>query len=128
MRVTPGPRGGWVFTTETGAPISPRTDSSHWKQLLKDAGIHDSRLHDARHTAATILLLLGVSQPTMMSVMGWSNPAMAQRYAHVVDPIRRDVAERLGGLLWDPAEPPPGGQMRLRMRLGRETPVRARRL
>ncbi len=99
--------GGWVFTTETGAPISPRTDWSHWKQLLKDAGIRDSRLHDARHTAATILLLLGVSQPTIMNVMGWSNPAMAQRYAHVVDPIRRDVAERLGGLLWDASQPPP---------------------
>ncbi|MDC5697802.1 site-specific integrase [Intrasporangium calvum] len=99
--------GDWVFTNEAGAPISPRTDWSHWKQLLKDAGLRDSRLHDARHTAATILLLLGVSQPTMMTVMGWSNPAMAQRYAHVVDPIRRDVAARLDVLLWDAVQPPP---------------------
>jgi integrase len=99
--------GVWVFSTEIGAPISPRTDWSHWKQLLKDADIRDSRLHDARHTAATVLLLLGVSQPTMMNIMGWSNPAMAQRYAHVVDPIRRDVADRVGGLLWEQAESPP---------------------
>lgn len=97
----------WVFTTETGSPIGPRTDWGHWKQLLKDAGIRDSRLHDARHTAATVLLLLGVSQPAMMNIMGWSNAGMAQRYAHVVDPIRRDVAERLGGLLWDQPESPP---------------------
>lgn len=97
--------GDWVFTTETGAPVSPRTDWSHWKRLLKDAGIRDSRLHDARHTAATVLLLLGVSQTTIMNAMGWSNPAMTQRYAHVVDPIRHDVATRLGGLLWDVPEP-----------------------
>ena len=99
--------GGWVFATGTGAPINPRTDWSHWKRLLETAGIRDSRLHDARHTAATVLLLLGVNETTMMGVMGWSNPAMAQRYAHVVSEVRRDVATRLGGLLWD-EEPHPG--------------------
>ncbi len=93
--------GGWVFTTETGEPINPRTDWTHWKELLKEAGIRDSRLHDARHTAATVLLMLGVSQPTIMSVMGWSNPAMTQRYAHVVGPIRQDVARQVGSLLWE---------------------------
>ena len=35
-----------------------------------------------------------------MSVMGWSNPAMTQRYAHVVSPIRDDVAAKLASLLW----------------------------
>lgn len=92
--------GGWVFASETGAPINPRTDWAHWKRLLADAGVRDSRLHDARHTAATVLLLLGVNETTMMSVMGWSNPAMTQRYAHVVGSIKQDVATRLGGLLW----------------------------
>jgi hypothetical protein len=33
-------------------------------------------------------------------IMGWSSTAMAARYQHVTDPIRRDVADRLGGLLW----------------------------
>ncbi len=48
-----------------------------------------------------MLLLLGVSQPTIMSVMGWSNPAMTQRYAHVVGPIRQDIARQVGSLLWE---------------------------
>ena len=77
-----------------------RTDWGHWKRLLADAGIRDSRLHDARHTAATVLLLLGVNETSMMGVMGWSNPAMTQRYAHVVSSMRQDVANRLGGPLW----------------------------
>jgi integrase len=92
--------GDWLFATEIGASINPRTDWSHWKQLLEDAGVRDGRLHDARHTAATVLLLLGVNERTMMGVMGWSDPAMTQRYAHMVEAIRKDVAERVGGLLW----------------------------
>ena len=32
--------------------------------------------------------------------MGWSSTAMAARYQHVTDPIRRQVAGQIGGLLW----------------------------
>jgi hypothetical protein len=41
-----------------------------------------------------------------MGVMGWSNTAMAARYQHITAAIRRDVAERVGGLLWRPNQPP----------------------
>lgn len=56
----------------------------------------------AKPTAAhhTVLLVLGVPERTVMSVMGWSSTAMAARYQHVTDPIRRDVARRVDGLLW----------------------------
>lgn len=63
----------------------------------------DDRLHDARHTAATVLLLLGVAERTVMGIMGWSNTAMAARYQHITSAIRRDVAQRVGGLLWKPS-------------------------
>lgn len=62
--------------------------------------MNDARLHDARHTAATVLLILGVSERAVMGIMGWSDSAMAKRYQHVTDPIRHDVAELIGGLLW----------------------------
>jgi len=51
-----------------------------------------------------VLLLLGVDQRSMMGIMGWSNSAMTLRYAHVVEPIRKDIANRLSGLLWEPNE------------------------
>lgn len=92
--------GGWLFATESGGPINPRTDYSHWKRLLREAGVRDGRLHDARHTAATVLLLLGVPERAVMSIMGWSNSAMAARYQHVTSSIRRDIAARVGDLLW----------------------------
>jgi len=96
----------WVFTTPTGEPLHPNTDYREWKALLKEAGVRDARLHDARHTAATVLLLLGVPERTVMGLMGWSSTAMAARYQHVIDPIRRDVANRVGGLLWDNSRDP----------------------
>ena len=51
------------------------------------------------HTAATVLLVLGVPELTVMGIMGTST-AMAARYQHVTDPIRRMGAEQVGGLLW----------------------------
>jgi integrase len=52
--------GDWVFTRPNGKPIDPRADHDAWKRLLKEAGVRDARLHDARHMAATMLLVLGV--------------------------------------------------------------------
>jgi integrase len=93
---------GYVFTTPTGQPLNPRTDYTNWKMLLERADVPERRLHDARHTAATVLLLLGVTERTVMAVMGWSSTAMAARYQHVVAAVRRDVAVQVGGLLWRP--------------------------
>jgi hypothetical protein len=51
-----------------------------------------------------MLLVLGVPARTVMGVMGWSSTSMAARYQHVTDPIRRDVAARMGDLLWLPED------------------------
>ncbi|GAA3621036.1 site-specific integrase [Lentzea roselyniae] len=92
--------GGWMFTQPTGRPIDPRADHGEWKALLKAAGVRDARLHDARHTAATMLLVLGVPDRAVMDVMGWSSAAMKLRYMHVPDTLREKIAEQVGGLLW----------------------------
>jgi integrase len=92
---------GWLFTTATGAPINPSTDYHEWKRLLKVAGLREARLHDARHTAATVLLILGQPERTVMSLMGWSSTNMTQRYQHVTDVVRAEVASQIGGLIWE---------------------------
>jgi integrase len=92
---------GWLFATDTGRGTSQRTDYDDWKELLADAKVRDGRLHDARHTAATVLLILGVPERAVMGLMGWSSTAMAARYQHMVDSVRSDVAQRVDGLLWD---------------------------
>ncbi len=69
--------------------------------LLAAGRVRDARLHDARHTAATMLLLLGVPDRAVMGLMGWSQSAMTVRYQHLTLAIRRDVAGQIGDLLWD---------------------------
>jgi len=93
--------GGWMFTQPNGNPLDPRRDLAEWKALLREAGVRDARLHDARHTAATTLLLLGVPERAVMDVMGWSNSSMVKRYAHVTARLRRDIADRLNRHLWE---------------------------
>lgn len=92
--------GDWVFAQPTGKPTDPRADYGEWKELLTAAGVREARLHDARHTAATMLLVLGVAERAVMDVMGWSKIDMAQRYMHVPDELRQRIASQLGGLLW----------------------------
>jgi len=98
-----------MFAQPTGKPIDPRRDQYEWKALLKEADVREARLHDARHTAATTLLLLGVPERAVMDVMGWSNAAMVKRVAHVTVRLRRDIADRLNAFLW--------ASMRLKLRL-----------
>jgi integrase len=92
----------WMFAQPNGRPIRPEQDRLDWLQLLEDAGVRQARLHDARHTAATVLLLLGVPERAAMEFMGWSHSSMAKRYQHVTAPMRQDIAERLGGFLSRP--------------------------
>ncbi|SCK12599.1 site-specific integrase [Streptomyces sp. WMMB 322] len=92
---------GWLFATKTGRGTSTRVDYDEWKELLRDAKVRDGRLHDARHTAATVLLILGVPERAVMGLMGWSSTSMAARYQHMVDSVRNNIAEQVNGLLWE---------------------------
>ena len=49
----------FVWFQPNGRPIGNHADWAEWKALLKAAGIRDARVHDARHTAATLLLAQG---------------------------------------------------------------------
>ncbi|MGY3681588.1 tyrosine-type recombinase/integrase [Streptomyces sp. TE33382] len=94
---------GYVFTSPTGEPLNPNTDYHKWKELLKAAGVRDARLHDARHTAATVLLILGVSDAVVDAIMGWEpgkSARMRRRYQHLTSRVLKDTAAKVGGLLW----------------------------
>ncbi|MEU4801063.1 site-specific integrase [Actinosynnema sp. NPDC023587] len=93
--------GEWVFTQPNGRTIDPRRDHDEWKQLLGEAGVRDARLHDARHTAATILLVMGVTPRAVMEIMGWSQLSMTTRYQHMVSELVTRIADQVGGLLWE---------------------------
>jgi len=91
---------GWVFTNHVGKPVHPTVDHDAWKALLKQAKVRDARLHDARHTAATMLLVLKVPLPAVMEIMGWSEASMAKRYMHVPNELVGAIADQVGDLIW----------------------------
>lgn len=101
-RMTAGSRWvetGLVFTQVDGSAIDPRADLRDWKLLLREAGVREARLHDARHTAATLLLVQGVNARVVMEILGWSSMHMVQRYQHVLDELRRDAAIKIADVL-----------------------------
>jgi integrase len=76
-----------VFTSTTGGPVDHRNDTRAFKALVRAAGVRcceitsddgtvrlvpQVRLHDLRHTAATLLLAQGVPARVLMEVLGHS--------------------------------------------------------
>lgn len=96
---------GLVFPTIVGMPTDPKRDWEDWKALLAEAGLRDMRPHDARHTAATILLAKGVDRRVVMDIMGWASERMLTRYQHVADEMRQEAAKRMGNALWGDPQP-----------------------
>lgn len=93
--------GGFVFCQPNGRPIDARRDWADWKALLKAAGVRDARLHDARHTAATLLLQQGVPARVAMEILGHSQIGLTLgTYTHVVPELAEEAAERMGSALW----------------------------
>jgi integrase len=89
-----------VFARPDGRPINPRQDWAEWKDVLTTAGIRDARPHDARHTAATLLLEQGVDIRVVQELLGHSSLAVTKRYTHVTSKLSRDAADRIGKALW----------------------------
>lgn len=88
------------FPNTVGKPIEPRDDWEAWKSLCETAGVRDARLHDARHTAATLLLEQGVDIRVVQEILGHSTLAVTKQYTHVTNRLARDAADRMSRALW----------------------------
>ena len=85
-----------VFTTAVGTPIHPRNDYRAFRRLIDRAGVRRVRLHDLRHTAASMLLAEGVAARVVMEILGHSQVSITlNTYTHVDPELNREAAERL---------------------------------
>lgn len=91
---------GLVFTQVNGKPIDARDDRRHWHKLLVAAGVAPIKLHAARHTAATMMLLQGIDRRVVMDIMGWSQSSIADNYQHAVSEAKVDAAAKIGTAVW----------------------------
>ncbi|WP_042403190.1 tyrosine-type recombinase/integrase [Streptacidiphilus carbonis] len=93
---------GLVFTTLTGRPLDPRNVNRSLADLCKRAGLRSVRVHDLRHTSASLMLAEGVAVRTIMETLGHSNISMTlDTYAHVLETTLRDAANRMDDALND---------------------------
>jgi integrase len=101
---------GWpgsdlVFTTQLGTPIHPRNDYRAFQALVRRAGIRRVRLHDLRHTSASLLLAQGVPARVVMEILGHSQISVTMNtYTHVDPELSRDATERIARLFWPDQE------------------------
>ncbi len=83
-----------VFPQEDGSPRSPKTDYAEWQKALRLCGIAPKRLHDARHTAATLMYSQSVGIETISRALGHSSSAITSRlYVHSSEEPLRKAAE-----------------------------------
>src|SRR5207249_1630450 len=61
-----------------------------WRSVRNRAGLDDVRIHDLRHSYAAVGAGAGFSLPLIGALLGHSEVATTQRYAHLADdPVRR---------------------------------------
>lgn len=95
-----------IFASVLGRPLDKKADWKAWKALLTKAAVRDVRLHDGRHTAATLLLSAGVHPRVVMELLGHSQMrTTTDIYSHVMPALAREAADTMGATLWGPARP-----------------------
>lgn len=90
---------GLVTTTRTGRPVEPRNLVRSFERICDSSGLRKIRVHDLRHTAASLLKKLGVPARDAMVILGHSRISVTQEvYTHVDDESRREALDRIHGL------------------------------
>lgn len=84
------------------SPVTGRPSPSlhfPWLRIRQRSGLEGVRLHDLRHSFASVLVNGGVSLYVVQGLLGHSQPRMTQRYAHLAQQTLRDAAEVVGTIV-----------------------------
>ena len=91
---------GFVFTTPAGTPLDPRNITRAFKAILSGHNLPTIRIHDLRHSCATLLLAQGVSPRVVMETLGHSQVSLElNTYSHVLPALKDDAASKMDAIL-----------------------------
>ena len=95
------PRSGrWVFSSARGnRPHSASWLHIAWWRIRAEADLGGVRLHDLRHTHASIALRQGETVLAIGRLLGHASPETTLKYAHPADAMAREAAETVGNVL-----------------------------
>ncbi len=89
-----------VFAREDGTPTDPREFTKRFQRILKRAGLPVVRLHDLRHTHASLLLSRGVHPKIVQERLGHASIRMTlDLYSHLAPGLDEAAAATLNGLI-----------------------------
>ncbi len=104
----------WVFSDRDGHPVHPHALSQAFERLVARADVPTIRLHDLRHTHATLLIKAGVPVKVVSERLGHASPGFTiDTYQHVLPGMQADAARIFEGLVGPAAN---GGTIRLKRR------------
>jgi integrase len=78
-----------------------------WKRIRERAGLEGVRLHDLRHTWASMGAASGLSLPLIGAVLGHSEPSTTQRYSHLANDPLKQAADLVAGRVAEALSRPP---------------------
>lgn len=91
---------GLVFTTKNGTPLEPRNINRAFESLCRRAGVRVIRLHDLRHSCATLLFAMGVDAATVQRILRHSSISVTTgTYVEVIERVQRDAVSGMDSLL-----------------------------
>jgi integrase len=91
---------GLIFTTEIGTPLPGNTTHTHFHRHLAEAGLPHIRIHDLRHTFATLLFGLGVHSGYVQHALGHSSASFTQDiYSHYLPEMGVAVSDAMDSIL-----------------------------
>ena len=91
---------GYVFVREDGRPVDPDRITHLFGVAVTECGLPRIRLHDLRHTAATLALTAGVHPKVVSERLGHSSIAITlDTCSHVLPSMQEDAASKMGLLL-----------------------------
>ena len=92
--------GRWVFPGPRGdRPASKHWLDGFWWRLRAEAGLDDVRLHDLRHSHASLALRQGETVLAIGRLLGHTDPETTLKYTHPADAAATEAAEALGAIL-----------------------------
>ncbi len=90
----------WTFPSpRADIPVSLTMIQRFWQRVRAAAELDDVRLHDARHTYASIAIMQGETVPIVGRLLGHNDTATTLKYTHLAGAVIRDAADAIGGVL-----------------------------
>ncbi len=95
----------FVFIRPDGSPINPNAVTLAFRRIIKKTGLRSLRIHDLRHTHATLMLKAGVHPKVVSERIGHANIGITlDIYSHVLPGIQEEAAEKFDRILEPDAE------------------------